>query len=172
MEIDKKRLTALLAVKRDIRNALEISSQVLPKMTNPELNYYKDIITLGNRISRTLRAPPGYQPGMVLVAGIPPAPQPESIRKGKLGNVLLQIREEKSDDTNIPEEILLREPSPPSLTKQAVHVPIKEVAEPPQSPKLTESNKREAEAPPAAVEQPKRRREIAIDFGFDSDSDD
>jgi hypothetical protein len=168
MEIDKKRLTALLAVKRDIRNALEISSQVLPKMTNPELNYYKDIITLGNRISRTLRAPPGYQPGMVLVAGIPPAPQPESIRKGKLGNVLLQIREEKSDD-NIPE---VREPSPPPLTKQAVHLPIKEVAEPPQSPKLTESNKREAETPPAAVEQPKRRREIAIDFGFDSDSDD
>ena len=180
--IDKARLKKLLEVKSSIRKALSLSPALLPKVVHSEVGYYKDLIIFGNRFSKTLNAPPGYQPGGALVAGHPPAPQPDNMRKGRLGNIKLEILKDNNivdEHWETPEVVLpFTDIEKPEVVKSSIAKSVttmsqsnpRELTHPPTM--IIASKKREIEEEISVAEPRKRQRQITIDFGFDSDSED
>lgn len=129
---------------------------------------YLDVIQLGNRISTTLHSPRHWKPGAPLVAGYPPAPQADHMRKGILGNVKLNISTPNYGDIlkQIQEEIQLT--AKLSLQKRPLPAPL--VSAPPPAQSIQEKKRAPETLPPP--EQPiKKHRAININFGFESGSD-
>ena len=178
----KERVKKLLSLQSQIKTNLNLIQRRHPNRKT-EITP-QDLLLLGNNISLSLHAPRHWKPGAVLIAGYPPAPQTENMRKGKLGNnkinVINSIQEEGSDLLNqLQEEIQLT--AKVALMKRVTNndIPISN-----NSNNNNNNNKSNLEisnnsidqkrvnSPPSPPEIPsKRQRTININFGFESDSE-
>jgi len=87
----KDKIRKLLYIKRSISKCLRENQEELDHIRNVRIVQACDIIELADYISRTIKAPPLWKPGNPVVGGHPPAPQPEQMRLGKLGEHHLQL---------------------------------------------------------------------------------
>jgi hypothetical protein len=162
----RKRVKILLSTQASIQKALHEIKERHPHREK-SINYL-DIMELGNRISTTLHAPRHWRPGALLLSGHPPAPQAEQMRKGKLGNLKLNLVTPNYSEilSQIQQEIQLT--AKLTLSKRSGTLPT--VAPTVVAAPVTEKRIPVEHLPPPEVPA-KKQRTINISFGFESDSD-
>eukprot|EP01041_Mallomonas_annulata_P001501 gene1501-2896_t len=99
-KIDKIR--GLLQIRKNITNTLRQYDEELEHVKNVRKVKFADVIKYADYTSRTIRAPPHWQPGHPVVGGHPPAPQAEQMRLGKLGELNGQFQFQKKDIKELP----------------------------------------------------------------------
>jgi hypothetical protein len=161
----RERVKVLLSTQSRIQRKLHELKEKHPHREKA-INYL-DILKLGNRISTTLHAPRHWRPGALLLSGHPPAPQAEQMRKGKLGNLKLDLVTPNYSEivSQIQQEIQLT--AKLTLSKRSGALPP-----PPAAPAPAPvAEKRPLEHLPPPDMPAKKQRTINISFGFESDSD-
>jgi hypothetical protein len=163
----KNRVENLLSIKDSIKKTLKKLDEI-HNIQDGRVIDYKDIIKFGDRITMTLHAPPQWTPGTALLAGLPPAPQPDNMRKGKIGSATRHFasssdssESKQSAQSMIQEEIQMATSQKESAAKKAK-------AKLMEAPVVVEKR----QLPPTIEEEPKKRQRVLnINFGFESDSD-
>lgn len=97
---DKNKIRRLLQIRRNITNCLRDNREELNHIRNVRTVHARDIIDLADYASKTLKAPPLWKPGNPVIGGHPPAPQPEQMRLGKLGEHHLHLETMKTHDAD------------------------------------------------------------------------
>jgi hypothetical protein len=194
---DKKaRIGELLTIRKDITSFFRKRSEELKAIKECRVVPTDFILEFSRYTTFTLRAPEGWTPGMPLIGGHPPAPQPDQMRDGVLQRhnqqrpiiiapppvvvmkemkhiVKVELRPKvqvNKDDNLVPQKV-------PAATEQ-VSIPIAEIRNEKKAPirKIDTPVDGNTSAAASAVvdQQPhKRARQINISFGLsDSESSD
>jgi len=203
MDVDKiARIQQLLSIRKNITSFFTERYEDLQSMKECHSISTDNILEFARYTTFTLKAPEGWVPGMPLIGGHPPAPQPDQMRDGALQRYNQQYskllkegteKKETTDHENNLESLHIKEnlkrtfisdQSKESVQSDGIHEePVdksfhKDLAE--KSVVIPEITIK-AHVPPQikpvltpAVEQPtKRSRQINISFGLsDSESSD
>ena len=157
---DKEKFEKLLDARDVLKGALFRNKSVLQAVDSNVRVDLHQFISFADFITDTLSAPKGWQEGYPLVASHPPAPLPDQMRRGKLGELEHGMSMAPEESTEIGAAGSAGQDSATNEAKShvltAVPVPVKK-----EVPKVA--------AKAAAVAA--RPEKTAIDFGMDSDSD-
>jgi hypothetical protein len=190
---DKKaRIRELLTIRKDITSFFRKRSEELKSIKECRVVPTDFILEFSRYTTFTLRAPEGWTPGMPLIGGHPPAPQPDQMRDGVLQRhnqqrpiiiapppavvmkemkhiIKVDLRPKvqiNNDDNIVPQK------TPAAL--EEVRVPIVEIKNEKKNPIQKIDTSVDGNSSAVVDQQPhKRARQINISFGLsDSESSD
>lgn len=113
----------LLEIRKNVTDTLQTYSEELIHIKNTESVSSEDIVDFSDYISRGLSAPNKWLPGNPLVGGHPPAPQPEQMRIGMLGQYNLEHVNVVNQALVPQEELHIEQPESMDEVDDFMHMP-------------------------------------------------